>query len=142
MAAIDLSDITIGLFDHLTADNAFNSAIGGNASTAGRLRFMLADKSETYPYCTYNIISVNDDSNMTTDGYKIRFQFDIWESEEAGARACMDISDALRSVLSRATYSITGHSQAQMRMDNEIPPMLEGTAWRQICDYVATGTKD
>jgi len=140
--AVDLVDITTAVYDFLTGDNAFNTAIGGDASTAGRLRFSQADKNETYPYAVYHIISFNDDSNMTNDGYKIRFQFDILESEEAGARACMDISDALRDVLSRAVYTITNHTQTQLRMDNELPPALEGTSWRQVCDYVATGLRN
>jgi hypothetical protein len=142
VAAVDLANVVIGLYDFLTDDNAFNTSIGGDGSTKGRLRYSQADKNETYPYAVFHVISIVSDNVMTTDGYFIRYQFDIWESEEAGARACMDISDALRGVLSRATYTISGHSQTQMRMDNEAPPLLEGTSWRHTCDYVATGLKD
>jgi len=141
VAAIDVADIVAGLYSHLTGDSDFNTAIGGSGSTAGRLRFRLANKSETYPYCVFHVISLVGEDNMTTDGYFIRFQFDIWESEEAGPRACMDVADDLRARMTRATYTITNHEQTQIRLDTATPPALEGTAWVSRCDYVAQGLR-
>lgn len=141
MAATDMADIVAGLYTYISADSAFNTAVGGDASTAGRIRYARAQKGETYPYVVFHLISFVGNNTMATDGYSARFQFDIWESEEAGPRACMDVADALRSRLSRAVYAITNHEQTQMRMDNELPPVLEETAWRQVCDYVAQGLR-
>ena len=69
MAAVDLANVVIGLYDFLTADNAFNTAIGGDGSTKGRLRYSQADKNETYPYVVFHIISIVSDNVMQTDGY-------------------------------------------------------------------------
>jgi hypothetical protein len=139
---VDIVDVLQGLYNHLTGNNTFNTAIGGDSSTAGRLFFGRAAKGTAYPYATYTVVSIVDDSNMTQDGYSARVQFDIWESESAGPRACLDVCDALRAELHKETFTVTNITQMKSVLALEIAPVPDDKSWHSISDYTIAGFRD
>ena len=136
----NLVPVIEGLYSYLTGDSTFNTAIGGSASSAGRLYYSLAPKGTSFPYATFQVISNTDAlAPMAQEAYSSTIQISIFETYEAGPRACLDINDKLRARLNRETFSITGATMMAATMAIERGPMHVDESYMQAVDYLVRG---
>ena len=59
MAVVEVN-LVDGIYSHLTADNTFNTVVGGSASVAGRLYHGQGPTDPTAPYAVYFIVDTVD----------------------------------------------------------------------------------
>tara|TARA_Y100001973_G_C5209184_1_gene344087 strand:- start:17572 stop:18003 length:432 start_codon:yes stop_codon:yes gene_type:complete len=138
--AISLVPVIEGLYSHLTGDSTFNSAIGGSASSAGKLYYGLAPKDTSFPFVAYTVTRNRDEMPVLSEAsYAVTVQFVIVESREAGPRACMDINDKLRLRLDRQTFAITGLTMLAAALEVERGPVDDDEAYVQTVDYLIRG---
>lgn len=136
----ELVKVAEGLYSHMTGDSGFNTAIGGDGSTAGRLFYGQAQEGTAFPYVVFFAIDNRDENGtMSEAAYAISVQFSIVEEYEAGPRACLDIADKLRARLNRSTFSITGHSMMAATLETERGPVVDDRSYLQTCDYLIRG---
>ena len=140
--AVATSNVLDGLFSHLTGDSTFNTAVGGTASSAGRIRYGLADQEETAPYVGFDLI---DDTFAGTEtfakqGFHMRVQFRIYGGPHTDPSDLMDVEDKLRARLHRASpFSVTGHTVTGSVRDQMRGPFREEDVWRIDADYMIDG---
>ncbi len=138
--AVDLANIMVGVFDHLTADSTFNTAMGGNDSTAGRIRFGSARDNETWPYTVIHVISMVPMNASVKDGYSIRVQFSIFEKlEDDSPEDIINDYDALTARLTRTAVSAGGHETMKPRQDITRGPFRVDEAWQIDADWIYEG---
>tara|TARA_R110000824_G_scaffold89623_10_gene219584 strand:+ start:512 stop:937 length:426 start_codon:yes stop_codon:yes gene_type:complete len=139
----ELVKVAEGLYTHMTGNSGFNTAIGGDASTAGRLYYSQAPENTTFPYVVFFAIDNRDETpTMSESSYAVRVQFSIVEESAAGPRACMDVADKLRARLNRATFGITDHTMMAATVEIERGPVLDDRTHLQTCDYLIRGFED
>jgi len=139
----ELVKVAEGLYTFMTGDAGFNTSIGGDASTAGRLYYGQAPEDTPYPYVVFFAIDNRDETpTMSESSYAVRVQFSIVEESAAGPRACMDIADKLRTRLNRATFGITDHTMMAATVEIERGPVLDDRTHLQTCDYLIRGFED
>jgi len=136
---VTTSNVLDGLYAYLTADSTFNTAIGGDAVTAGRLWYGHAERDTALPFCVYQIVSSVDGDTMQTDGYEYRVQITAYEDVEAGPRATTDIMDKLRARLHRQRFAVVDQTQMTVSEDTLRGPFREDDAWRADADYLVKG---
>ena len=140
MAIPSLVPVIDGLYTHMTGDSTFNTAIGGDASTAGRIYYVTSPRKTSFPFVTYEVVSNRDEiPTMSDASYAVSVQFAIFESKAAGPRACMDINDKLKARLERATFSITSHTMMAATLEVERGPEDIDDAFFQRVDYLIRG---
>lgn len=132
-------DILDALYTRLTGNSTFNTAMGGNVTTAGRIRFGVANRDEAFPYCVITFVSGIERRALGEAGYDYTLQFSIYDDTEAGARAVGAHCDTLRARLDAAHFTPTGHQQYAAREIAVRGPLYEVDAWRIDSDYVLTG---
>ena len=137
--AVVRAKILDGLFTFLTADSTFNTLIGGSASTAGRITSGKAKENEDFPYVVMDTVSDVGNDTFDKDGYLMRIQFDLYESESAGKRACWDILDTLVARLHRKKFTVVDHDQMAAQYDSKLGPFAEGETWRIAADFRIEG---
>ena len=138
--AASLVNVIEGLYTWMTSDSTFNTAIGGSAGSAGRLFYGLAPSKTQFPFVTYEVVQNRDElPTMSEASYAVIVRFSIWETREAGPRACMDINDKLRSRLDRQTFSITGATMLAAALEVERGPSNLEQAFSQRVDYLIRG---
>jgi len=137
--AVEIQDILDGLYSHLTGDSAFNTALGGTGSTAGRLYLAEAVEEATLPYAVTLVIDDVPEDTFTTTGFMVRVQFSIYTARAPGPRAATVIQDKLRARLHNATFSITDHYTWCARCDINRGPFVDGITWRCDSDYLIQG---
>lgn len=148
--AVEQAKVMDGINTYLSIDSTFNTALGGSATVRGRFYYDTAPRiGETtstgkmqYPYVVFFLISGVYNDTFAKDGYNYRVQFSIFEDKEAGPRACMDITDALRARLHRQGFAVTGHDNMTAREDVPTGPTLIDGAWMQTTDYFIQGYED
>jgi hypothetical protein len=128
------------LYSYLTADSTFNTAIGGDASTAGRLFYVTSPRETSFPFVTYEVISNRDEMPLMSEAsYSASVGFAIYETKAAGPRACLDINDKLRTRLNRQTFAITGATMLAATLEIERGPEDVDNAFFQRVDYLVRG---
>jgi hypothetical protein len=138
--AVTLTPVVEAIYAHLTGDSNFNTAIGGTASSSGRLFYGTAPKGAAFPFCVYQVTQSRDELQaMSEASYAVSVQFSIFETKEAGPRACMDINDKLRTRLNRQTFSITGHTMLAAALEVERGPQDVDEAFFQQVSYLIRG---
>ena len=136
----NLVPVIEGLYSYLTADSAFNTAIGGSASGAGRLYYVTAPRQTSFPFVTHEVVSNTDEIPMMSEAsYSASIGFAIYETKAAGPRACLDINDKLRERLNRQTFSITGATMMAATLEVERGPEDVDNAFFQRVDYLIRG---
>lgn len=140
--AVTTGNILNGLYAYLTADSTFNTSIGGDASTAGRIRYGLADQEEDAPYVVYDVIDDTFAGTETFDkqGFHMRVQFRIYGDPHTDPADLMDVEDNLRARLHRAApFAVTGHKITGSVRDQMRGPFREEDVWRIDADYMIDG---
>ena len=145
--AVEQAKVIDGLYNHLKGHSTFNTAVGGTAALAGRIyhgsapRIGESDGINTmqYPYVVFFVVSSTYNDSFAKDGYSYRVQFTIMEDKEAGPRACMDVTDALRARLHRTQFTVTSHKTLAAREDVPRGPVFVDGAWQQDTDYIIEG---
>jgi hypothetical protein len=137
--SVATAKVSDGLYTFLTADSTFNTQIGGDASTAGRLRQGFAEENVTFPYAVMSSVSGIPEDTFTKDGMRILIQFDLYEKEAAGMRSAMDLLDTLMARLHRKTFAITGHKFMASLLQNYIGPFKEDKAIRIVATFALEG---
>ena len=136
----NLVPVIEALYTYLTADSTFNTAIGGTASSAGRLFYVTSPRQTDFPFVTYEVVSNRDEMPMMSQAsYSASIGFAIYESKAAGPRACLDINDKLRARLNRQTFSITGATMLAATLEVERGPEDVDNAFFQRVDYLIRG---
>ena len=136
----EIVKVAEGLYAHMTGDSSFNTAIGGDASTAGRLYYGQAEDDTAFPYVVFQAIdNTQEDSTMSEAAYAVSIQFTIVEEYDAGPRACLDVADKLLAPMNRATFSITGHTMMAATLEVERGPEVDDRVYFQTCDYLIRG---
>ena len=139
----ELVKVAAGLYSHLTADSGFNTSIGGDGSTAGRLYYGQAPEDTQMPFVVFFAIDNREEnSTMSAAAYAVSVQFSIVEEYAAGPRSCLDITDKLRARLNRSTFAITGHTMMAATVEIERGPTPSDRAYLQTCDYLVRGFED
>jgi hypothetical protein len=138
-----LVKVAEGLFAHMTGNCDFNTALGGDASTAGRLYYGQAPEDTAFPYVIFFAVDNRDETpTMSESSYAVSVQFSIVEEAAAGPRACLDIADKLRDRLNRSTFGITDHTMMAATVEIERGPVLDDRTYLQTCDYLIRGFED
>ena len=138
--AVSLVPVIEALYSYLTGDSTFNTAIGGSASAAGKLYYGTVPKDTEFPFVTYEILDNRDEMpTMSEASYSMSIGFLIFESKEAGPRACLDINDKLRARLNRQTFSITGATMLAATLEVDRGPEDIDNAFFQRVDYLIRG---
>lgn len=139
-----LASIFDDMWDYLTSDSTFNTAIGGSALSRGRLYYdqqAPPDSGPTFPYAMMSIVDEVWDDTFTTQGYDIRVQVTIWDEEDAGPKAVMEHADKLRARIHRQTFTVTGHNNMAAIVDITRGPLKEDDAFRMDADIRLRGFK-
>lgn len=137
--AVELAKFIDGIYSWLTADSTFNTAIGGGATTAGRLRYQLAQRDETMPYCVYTLIDGVPQDTFPKDGVEIRVQFSIYTAKSGGSRAAAVVGDKLRARLKDVHLTVTSHGTWGAEEAAARGPLLDDDAWRIDLDFLISG---
>ena len=139
MAAVEITKVLTGLFDHLKSDSEWNTALGGTNTTAGRIWFNLADQDETLPYAVFSLVSSLASDSFPHDGYDLRVQIEVYESMENGPEVLLTHMDNLREHLHRHRFGVQSHDQIAAEEDIMRGPFTDGDAWRMDADYIIRG---
>mgnify|MGYP006404495023 FL=1 len=138
--AVSLVPVIEALYSYLTGDSTFNTSIGGSSSAAGKLYYGMAPKDTEFPFVAYEILDNRDEMpTMSQASYSMSVGFLIFESKEAGPRACLDINDKLNARINRQTFSITGHTMLAATLEVERGPEDIDNAFFQRVDYLIRG---
>jgi len=139
---VSTAEITDGIYSRLTGDSTFNTAIGGGATTAGRLHYAIAPRDPTTPFVTYNVIGGAPIRTMADDGYELRVQFSVYGGRAAGPRAVQAVMDLLRARLDVVRFTIANHANLPALEQMPRGPMLDGDTddalWVMYTDYLIT----
>jgi hypothetical protein len=136
-----------GLMTRLTADSAFNTAIGGDANTAGRIydgappeAVASADADDPFlsvprPFATVSVVA--DDDVLTFDGDDIDadVQIDIYADADGGAKALRTIGGDLYDRLHHASFNVTGYNGAVAQSRSRGAIASEGRLLRLTANY-------
>ena len=133
--ALTSKTILGGLYTHLTGDSTFNTAVGGTASTAGRIWFGLAKAGEAMPYCVMSEVSSGTFDTMGAAGLESRVSFQLVSDAPGGPADCVDLADKLRVRLDNATFTASGHEVLPAVLEDEVGPIRETDAWVLNIDY-------
>lgn len=133
------ANVLAGLYTHLTGDAAFNTSLGGDATTAGRLYWDLAPEGTAYPYAVMSVIASLPRDTFTDEGFDYRIQFSIFDDADAGPKSCVTIADNLHARLHRQTFTITGHDLESAFELIRIGPVYVDGAWQVTVDYRISG---
>lgn len=139
MAAIQTTDILVGLDNHLVGDSTFNDAIGGSASTEGRLWLGQAPANETLPYAVSNVIDWVDMNAMDQDGVELRVQISVYVSRaDATPDDLTDIVDDLLDRMQRTTSITIANNHVTTTPHFEVMrgPLYDDTTIRMDVDFL------
>jgi len=138
--ALSLVPVVEALYVYMTADSDFNTAIGGDASTAGSMYYSTAPNGSAFPFVVYEVTANRDELQCLSEAsYAVSVTFTIFETKAAGPRACMDINDKLRTRLDRTTFSITDHTMLAATLEVERGPQDVDEAFFQQVSYLIRG---
>lgn len=142
MAVVEQDLVGDALYTYLTGNSTFNTAMGGDATTAGRVDLGYAQADRSMPYCVVTFIDGIAAGTMANDGLEFRIQLDIWDDLEAGPAAIAGHMDKLRLRLDRQRLTITSHNAITSEEDIVRGPLREQEAWRVSADYTVTVFRD
>ncbi len=136
MAAIDTTDILSAIYSHLTAASAFNTSIGGKATTAGRLWFNKAKPEETLPYAVMSVIDWTADNVFETDGTQLGLQVTVYGAEpDSNPESVAGIVDDLLARMQRASITISNHENTTPHFEIMRGPLYEDEVIRMDVDF-------
>jgi hypothetical protein len=133
------ADVYDALYSHLTANSTFNTSLGGDASTAGRLAWGRSLPDDAFPRAVLTIVDGGNFDAFDKDGFDVRIQVSIWGDEAGGARAVQVIGDQLMARLNGASVSATGHQIITPISDVLRGPYIEEETWRVDMDFIIQG---
>ncbi len=70
-------DVVEAVFTRLTADNTFNTSMGGSASIKGRIYHQIALQNDALPLCVFDVVDVRVRRAFVAAGTKIIYEFDL-----------------------------------------------------------------
>lgn len=136
--AIALADFTDALYSRLTGNSTFNTAMGGTASTAGRIRMDWIEEDSDLPYCAFTIVSSDDWSAGGAngkDGDDVTVQFSIWDKGQLGPRAVAAHLDKLHARLARGRFTPSNQEVLTPLRLQTRGPFKDDLLWRVDADY-------
>ena len=140
---IDMTNVIDGLFSQLTGNSNFNTAIGGSASSAGRVRYgQIDDRDLAMPFAVINLVSVNDFDSFTHDGYSAMIQLSVYsDAESSSARENNVIADKARERVHRQSITVSNHESMTSEVSQTRGPLREDNAWRTDFDLILRGRR-
>jgi hypothetical protein len=137
MAAIDTTEILTDIYSFMVADSSFNTSIGGDASTNGRLWWDKAEPDETLPYAVMTAVDWVKANVMATDGCVLRLQVAVYVDEASSTAAALTaIIDNLLDRMQRASITITNHENTTPAFDIMRGPVYDDDTIRMDADFL------
>jgi hypothetical protein len=134
--ALSRATILAALHTHLTADSTFNTAMGGDAVTAGRIRYDHVSEDETLPYAVATVTSDVFWDAMDKQGTQMRLSVQIYEDQAVGLTVLLGHVDKLMARMHEAVPTIASHAPLTVQFDVAIGPIMEGELWRHNSDFM------
>lgn len=138
--AVAFANVYSALWSHLTGDSDFNTSLGGNAFTTGRVYYEQQVPDEpTLPYAVMSVVDNVWADAWDKQGYRARVQVTVWTDEDDGVVSPQTIIDELRARVHRVTFAVTGHDNMAAVIDITRGPLKEDDAFRMDADVLLRG---
>jgi hypothetical protein len=101
-------------YEKLTSDSAFNTSLGGSASSAGRIFHGIAPANSTYPLAVFNLVLPEVQSTFADTKTQSNFTFrvDIFTRKTLSSDNLFAASDRLNTLLHKQSFAVTDNGTA------------------------------